>query len=174
MFYDQFEGKVVYDPADQLVDRRVRHRPKRQPDLTFGLRRTTAIKELIKSPSRRDLRHSPFEQHNCLYPFLVIEAKSEKGGPGFESIENQSAFPLQTMVKLQNDLKIQSDCDMNPLVWFLANQGDEWRVYASILDGSIYVCNTYSIPHERGHRLFYPADEANSVSFPESNRSMAR
>jgi hypothetical protein len=109
----------------------------RQPDRVFGLGKTGVFKEYISS---RHLRHSPFADGYGLYPFLVIEAKSEKGSPGFESIENQTAFPLRTLVKLQHDLRLESVCDINPLVWFLANQGDEWRVYASILDGSKFVC----------------------------------
>jgi hypothetical protein len=88
---------------------------------------------------REGLRRSPFGDGRVLYPFLIIEAKSEKGSTGFESIENQTAFPIRTLLKLQNDLSIASGTSIKPLVWFLANQGDEWRVYGSTLDDSKWV-----------------------------------
>ena len=89
--------------------------------------------------SRQDLRQSPFIDGKVLFPFLIIEAKSEKGSPGFESIENQTAFPIRTLLKLQNDLSGTSETSIKPLVWFLANQGDEWRVYGSVVDDSNFV-----------------------------------
>jgi len=134
LFSNRFQSTIIHDPVDKLAEKGVKPR---QPDRVFGLGKTRVFKEYISS--RQLLKHSPFVDGNVLYPFLVIEAKSEKGSPGFESIENQTAFPLRTLVKLQHDLRLQSVCDINPLVWFLANQGDEWRVYASILDGSKFV-----------------------------------
>jgi hypothetical protein len=74
-----------------------------------------------------------------LYPFLLVEAKSEKGSPGFESIESQSAFPIRALLKLQHDLGAATESEINPLVWFLANQGEEWRVYGSIFHKSKWV-----------------------------------
>jgi hypothetical protein len=74
-----------------------------------------------------------------LYPFLIIEAKSEKGGTGFESIETQTAFPIRTLLKLQKDLSIASGISLKPLVWFLANQGDKWVFYGGTSDDSKWV-----------------------------------
>ncbi len=129
------QSSVLHDPADRLAERGLKPQ---QPDRVFGLSQTKLLKEY--TASRRDLRHSPFADGKVLYPFLIIEAKSEKGSPGFESIESQTAFPIRTLVKLQDDLQNTCGISINPLVWFLANQGDEWRVYGSVLDDSKFVC----------------------------------
>jgi hypothetical protein len=103
----------------------------------FGLRHTKTFKENASVPG--GLRRSPFRDGRVLYPFLIIEAKSEKGSPGFESIETQTAFPIRTLLKLQKDLSIASGISFKPLVWFLANQGDEWGVYGGTWDDSKWV-----------------------------------
>ncbi|KAF4184210.1 hypothetical protein CNMCM7927_008210 [Aspergillus lentulus] len=108
----------------------------RHPDRIIGLEHTASLKQLL--PSSQSLRHSPFADGHVSYPFVLIEAKSEKGSPGFESVERQSAFPLRTLLKLQQDLQQVNHIPISPLVWFMANQGDEWRVYACIVDGTRY------------------------------------
>jgi hypothetical protein len=124
----------VYHSEDQLTEKGV---PQRQPDRIFGLEHTNTLKQHL--PESRLLRHSPFRDCLGSYPFLIIEAKSEKGSPGFESVERQSAFPIRTFLKLQRGLQGIRNVPINPLVWFMANQGDEWRVYACIVDGTKYV-----------------------------------
>ncbi|TVY81443.1 hypothetical protein LSUE1_G006252 [Lachnellula suecica] len=67
-----------------------------------------------------------------LFPFLILEAKSEKSACGFDDIQTQTAFPILALIKLQQDLQGQiagMDSGAAPLVWFLANRGDAWRVY---------------------------------------------
>jgi hypothetical protein len=103
----------------------------------FGLRETAAFND--HASTRECLRQSPFSDGRVLYPFLIVEAKSEKGSRGFESIENQTAFPIRTLLKLQHDLSAASETGIKPLVWFLANQGEEWRVYGSVVDDSKWV-----------------------------------
>lgn len=109
----------------------------KEPDRVFGLRDTNVFKQ--QAATLGGLRRSPFKDGKVLYPFLIVEAKSEKGSRGFDSIENQTAFPIRTLLKLQHDLGATSENEINPLVWFLANQGEEWRVYGSILDDSKWV-----------------------------------
>lgn len=118
--------------------------PQRKPDRVIGLTKTRAFEKHLSTD--RENRHSPCRDDNVLYvlyPFLLLEAKREKGSPGFEHIENQSAFPLFTLVKLQYDLHQRSTRNLNPLVWFLANQGDEWRLHAAVLDNLKYVCDRH-------------------------------
>lgn len=134
LFSNRIQWPVLHDPVDKLAEKGLKSQ---QPDRVFGLGQTKVFKE--HTSSRQGLRHSPFGDGKVLYPFLIIEAKSEKGSPGFESIESQTAFPIRTLVKLQHDLQSACGTSINPLVWFLANQGDEWRVYASILDDSKFV-----------------------------------
>ncbi|KAE8390333.1 hypothetical protein BDV23DRAFT_155524 [Aspergillus alliaceus] len=35
------------------------------------------------------------------------------------------------------ELRIEADKRFNPLVWFLANQGGEWRVYGCVSNGKV-------------------------------------
>jgi hypothetical protein len=126
---------MEYDPADELEQRGV---GVKQPDRIFGLNQTEVLRDLTRA--RRSIKHSPFKDGEVLYPFLLLEAKSENSSPGFQSVERTSAFPIRTLLKLQRDLATDSALELNPFVWFLANQGPEWRVYACILDGEKYVC----------------------------------
>jgi len=84
-----------------------------------------------------------------LFPFLVLEAKSEKSPENFEHMEIQTAFPIKNALQLQYDLLKakgnRMDVPGGPLVWFLANRGEDWRVYGAVVheeDGRPnYVCS---------------------------------
>lgn len=130
----RFQTRFFHDPADRLTRKGL---GSQDPDRVFGLRHTKAFEESV--PALAGLRRSPFRDSEVLYPFLIIEAKSEKNGPGFESIETQTAFPIRTLLKLQKDLSIASGISLKPLVWFLANEGDKWGVYGGTSDGSKWV-----------------------------------
>ena len=136
LFADTVEEFVEYDPSDDLEKH---HVPRRKPDAVFGLARAPSLDVYARAQSLEGLRHSPFSKIDLLYPFLICEAKSEGRGPGFESIELQTAFPIRTCLKLQEDLRERSGVQMNPLVWFLSYQGDEWRVAACIIHAQQYV-----------------------------------
>ena len=110
----------------------------------MGLARTKTLQDYTSS--RKELRHSPFCDGNVLYPFLILEAKSEVRGPGFHSIETQIAVPIITLMKLQENLSKVSGNKLKPLVWFLAYMGDLWRVYASVSDGPTLVCYSCERP----------------------------
>lgn len=153
LFSDRAEEVFIHDPVVTLqLAKRDR------PDRVYGLRETKNFERALSSerkssgdreeaPVEKAIRCSPFETSldPLLFPFLVLEAKSEKGD-GFASIEAQTAFSIRTLLKLQEDLQDQSDLQSTwsgPLVWFLANRGDSWRVAASFVDrspeGSTYV-----------------------------------
>lgn len=95
------------------------------------------------------IRITPFKQVGdpLLFPFLILEAKSAKG-EDFYSIQLQTAFPIRTLLKMQSDL--QNECGQliswqgGPLVWFLSNRGEDWRVAACFVDNTngeaSYVC----------------------------------
>jgi hypothetical protein len=72
------------------------------------------------------------------FPFLIHEAKSEKSANNFEEIETQTALPIRRALDLQLVLQETRgntvDVPGGPLVWFTANRGETWRVYA----GTIY------------------------------------
>jgi hypothetical protein len=119
-----------------------------QPDRVYGLQSTNNFERLLKALSNRaeshfteaqdekDLKTSPFRQDGdpLLFPFLVLEAKSEKGQDSFGSIEMQTAFSIRTLLKIQADLYSAVGKQPTrlgaPLVWFFASKGEEWRVSA--------------------------------------------
>lgn len=84
------------------------------------------------------IRTSPFKEgiEPLIFPFLILEAKAEKSSNGFMDIQTQTMFPIQALLKLQEDLQHDpTEANVGPLVWFLAYRGDSWRVY------SCYVTN---------------------------------
>jgi hypothetical protein len=126
------------------------HRIEMQPDRIYGLRTTDAIKKILEQPHVSHLGETSELEDGLLgrltiscnpdsgglasiYPFLVMEAKSLKGGSNFQDIENQTAVPIRNLLYLQ--LKLQED-EFNkmkvpggPLAWFFAYIGEQWRVY---------------------------------------------
>ena len=103
----------------------------KRPDRVFGLSLTDSFVPYF----RRQKEFSPFNNGFTLYPFLIVEAKSEKRGPGFDSIQRQSALAIRTCLKLQIELESQSGVILRPIVWFLGFQGAEWRLYCAIPRG---------------------------------------
>ncbi len=113
---------------------------KKRPDRVIGLNTTRTIDERIKSDRFRTLNHAPFTNKNVLYPYLVFEAKREKGpGPGWSSVEHQTAFPIQACLRLQQSLQQKTGVNLQCLVWFFASKGEEWRLYGAIPDGNTTV-----------------------------------
>ena len=135
---------MEYDPSDGLKEHGLQ---KRRPDRVFGLSRAKSMDGYLKAEAFKDLRHSPFPNSEMLYPFLILEAKSGVGGTGFEAIETQTAFPIRTCLKLQQDLRQRSGVPLDPLLWFLSFQGDEWRVAACVINNNRYVSSPGELKH---------------------------
>ncbi|OKL64176.1 hypothetical protein UA08_00535 [Talaromyces atroroseus] len=106
-----------------------------KPDNVIGLRQTAKLQSLLSM--KPDILDTPFKKNfSPSFPFLLLEAKPEHGCPGFTSVEEQSAFPLRTLLNIQKNIPTPADVQFNPLIWFMANQGDEWRIYACVPDGA--------------------------------------
>lgn len=104
-----------------------------KPDRVIGLSMTDRYRSYIGS-FPVELSHSPVKGRQLLYPFIVLEAKRENGAPGFRSVEAQTAFPIRRFLRIQDELQRASETELDPLVWFFAFQGEEWRLYSAILD----------------------------------------
>ena len=147
IFSDRTEEVIEHEELVQLALAKQDH-----PDRIYGLRQTTSFEEALYSPSKRHhradnrpvligetIRFTPFKKFGepLLFPFLILEAKSAKG-EDFETIQKQTAFPIRTLLKIQEDLR--SECKEQvtwqggPLVWFLSNRGEDWRVAACFVD----------------------------------------
>ena len=126
LFSDRAEELVHHDAVlDSELTR------KEHPDRIYGLRETKIFEKAL-SAIEDGVRCSPFKtggEEPLLFPFLILEAKSEKGADSFSSIEKQTAFPIRTLLKLQEDLGDKSTVySEGPLVFFFSNKGEEWRV----------------------------------------------
>jgi hypothetical protein len=123
---------------------------KKRPDRIHGLQRTKNFELLLQSLyAHDDPPHQPPRLVEAvvkttlnpdtggsplLFPFLLSEAKRERSAEGFEQMEIQTSFPIKHALQLQYDLLRTPGNTMDvpggPLVWFLANRGEDWRVYA--------------------------------------------
>lgn len=85
------------------------------------------------------MRSSPFRQDGepLVFPFLVIEAKSEKGCDAFTDTQVQTAFAIRELLSIQDQLarlaEEDTERDAGPLVWFLSYKGEQWRVSAAYI-----------------------------------------
>ncbi|RYP08292.1 hypothetical protein DL765_008834 [Monosporascus sp. GIB2] len=124
--------------------------PRKRPDRIHGLQQTKNFDMILQSPyAHDDPPHQPprlvedvvkttLNPDNggspLLFPFLILEAKREKGAENFEHMEIQTPFPIKHALQLQYDLLHTRGNTMDvpggPLVWFMANRGEDWRVYA--------------------------------------------
>jgi hypothetical protein len=107
-----------------------------RPDRVVGLNVTRRLQQYLSS-TKVDITYLPLVNRQILLPFMLIEAKKETDVPGFRSIEAQTAFPLRRLLKVQDELKSACGLEVDPpLVWFFANQGEEWRLYAGVIQES--------------------------------------
>lgn len=147
--YDLGTNPLFDDRADEFViydDLVKSHLSKQGPDRVFGLQNTQSFDSLLSSPVRPGiqkrpddtvadlLKTTPFKTQAdpLLFPFLVLEAKSESSSRGFEAILTQTFFPIRALLQLQDDLRSyvpEGEEAFEPLVWFLASRGDAWRLY---------------------------------------------
>ncbi|KAK5062685.1 hypothetical protein LTR84_004758 [Exophiala bonariae] len=125
-FSRELEKAIIHEDVLDLEKAGLK---KQMPDTVIGLGQTPSFAEYAPLITRR---HSPFEPANVLYPFMVLEAKSEKAPDSWGSIERQSAFALRTCLELQKNLRRDTGVEFQCLVWFFAFKGDEWRLYAAV------------------------------------------
>lgn len=120
-----------------------------KPDRVFGFRKTSRFRRLLDEEMsdpkfegqelRDTLECSPFHEmrDQVLFPFLVLEAKSETGD-SFDDIEIQTAFAIKKLLDIQHKLHqktgAKSQWQSGPLVWFLSNRGHDWRIAAACVD----------------------------------------
>ncbi|KAF0645916.1 hypothetical protein FPSE5266_20014 [Fusarium pseudograminearum] len=133
LFDDRAEEAIVYSPELQA------ELPTRQdrPDRVYGLRVTERLSRLLQSAGT--VRNSPFKVDGdpLVFPFLVIEAKSEKGSDAFTDTQAQTAFAIRELLSIQHQLaeaaEKDGEWDSGPLVWFLSYKGEQWRASAAYI-----------------------------------------
>ncbi|OTA88713.1 hypothetical protein M434DRAFT_374600 [Hypoxylon sp. CO27-5] len=137
LFDDRVEEIVMLDSALKDLPK------KKTPDRTFGLKPTEKVNELLEKVALRTsntteaLEFTPFKlaTNPPIFPFLILEAKSDSSRNGFQDIQTQTAFPIWKFLTLQRKLQLKTECaSEEPLVWFLGNRGSEWKVYGCYVD----------------------------------------
>ncbi|CZR58787.1 uncharacterized protein PAC_08679 [Phialocephala subalpina] len=136
--------------------------PTRRPDRLYGLRQTLNFEARLGSPAKHVLagtaadavaalmqtidsncdpllvqhfiQTTPFLQRGdpLLFPFLILEAKSEEGR-GHRNCGVQTSLPIWALLKAQERLS-ELSCPLKelggPLVWYISYLGDSWHVSA--------------------------------------------
>ncbi|KAF5254459.1 hypothetical protein FANTH_717 [Fusarium anthophilum] len=133
LFDDRAEEAIIY--SNELRA----ELPKREdrPDRVYGLQVTERLSRLLLAAE--NVRSSPFRQDGepLVFPFLVIEAKSEKGCDAFTDTQVQTAFAIRELLSIQSQLgqvaEEDTEWDAGPLVWFLSYKGEQWRVSAAYI-----------------------------------------
>ncbi|KAK3898509.1 hypothetical protein C8A05DRAFT_18929 [Staphylotrichum tortipilum] len=111
------------------------------PDRVYGLRTTSELEDVLFSEDIREtiithpFRDDPPPVH---FPFLVLEAKSEKGSGSLSGALHQSAFSIRELLEIQEHLRLEAgegaDWEAGPLVWFISNKGEAWKVYIAYIE----------------------------------------
>ncbi|KAG9508266.1 hypothetical protein J7337_001830 [Fusarium musae] len=133
LFDDRAEEGIVYSSELRAELPKREHRP----DRVYGLHVTERLSRLLSYAE--DVRSSPFRLDGdpLVFPFLVIEAKSEKSTDSFTNNQVQTAFAIRELLSIQHELSQATnegrEWDGGPLVWFLSYRGEEWRVSAAFV-----------------------------------------
>ncbi|KAF5686309.1 hypothetical protein FCIRC_3027 [Fusarium circinatum] len=135
LFDDKADQAIIY-PPELLAEL-----PKREerPDRIYGLKATKRFHRLLGLVP--GIRITPFKPDGepIIFPFLVIEAKSEKAGYNFSDIQIQTSFVIRELLSIQQGLAAvaeeDQDWDAGPLVWSLSYMGEQWRVSAAYTQG---------------------------------------
>lgn len=162
IFDDRAEDAIEYTKEMQEDLGRREHRP----DRIFGLFQSRTIKSLLRKPDQRHavpsktvrqaVRTTPFRKDGqpIVFPFLVMEAKSEKSARSFSDIDMQTAFAIRELVLLQEGLESAASgvghpgWDAAPLVWYFSYRGEQWRLHAAFPSphGGAGAVVRYSVP----------------------------
>jgi hypothetical protein len=119
----------------------------KKPDRLLGLRVTGRLDKILnrtEGPQGNTIGDSittcPFRDgcEPLLFPFLVVEAKSEKSADPFSKINLQTGFAIRALLELQRTLANATvdnrQSGMMPLVWFLSSKGEIWRLSGAYVE----------------------------------------
>jgi len=146
LFDDRAEEAIIHESVLKAAMQK-----REKPDRVYGLRMTKRLERLLEQTEDKrpasggkmigeSVRSTPFRPDGepIVFPFLALEAKSEKGKDGFNDIETQTAFTIHSLLTIQEDLKTaagdDSEWEHGPLVWFLSNKGEHWRIAAAYIE----------------------------------------
>lgn len=137
---------ILYDPFQNQSKKSAKASSplKRRPDRIIGFRNTRSFDRRLDPIARRlqdgagtvtirEMVECTVLNHKSgllLFPFLVIEAKSERGEPN-SACNRQTAFPIWKMLKIQEELQFKSHQTPEyggSLLWYISYRGAEWSL----------------------------------------------
>ncbi|KAK6446046.1 hypothetical protein FP744_10002295 [Trichoderma asperellum] len=137
LFIDRAEETVFYPSQLQEELKDIK-----RPDRIYGLRSTRNFENLLSTRLSDDnyvgdlLPDPPVSSlgEELLFPFLALESK-KAASEDWTSICLQTAFPIYAFLNFQRSLQqataSRSKWTSEPLVWFFASRGEEWRLYTA-------------------------------------------
>jgi hypothetical protein len=142
LFGDRADEEIQYESEIEKILVKGKN-----PDRVIGLRITNRLDRILNEtegvagePVGDLIRTNPFKP-GCkplLFPFLVLEAKSEKSPDTFSKIDLQSGFAIRHLLQLQLGLRnatiANRQLGTQPLVWYLSNRGEVWRVSGAYVE----------------------------------------
>lgn len=148
IFASTADAQTSYNPETQ---KRI---GKERPDAVYGLQRTRRFEELLRGLPDPNARCTIYENNEIIFPFLILEAKSETSKDNFHDINNQTGLAIREMLNLQIELfKLAGRSygeNVGPIVWYIATRGDLWKIhvaYVNMVQGKPhYVSDDTSIP----------------------------
>lgn len=150
IFSSRADELVLYDPFEASTDSLKDKLRQRRPDRIIGFQETHSVGEALDHNARRlqddaglqtirDMVECTVLNHKSgllLFPFLVIEAKSD-AGENFRACDAQTAFPIWKMLNIQEELQAKTHLKLTyggPLLWYIAYRGNDWRISACYTD----------------------------------------
>lgn len=143
IFVDYSEETIPY--SDDLARRTKQNY--RRADRIYGLQLGTAFERVQEGvdeehPIRALLHEQPVRADSgmkLLFPYLLIEAKSDDAGYGWDQILFECA--VATYICLEAQQRVRSTASnagvsgwkSGPLLWLFTNRGADWRMYAAYL-----------------------------------------
>ena len=135
IFGERTEQAVDYDEELKMAIGKV----KEIPDLFYGLLQRGRVQKYVRGLSKTSaVRTTPFAQKHteCVFPFLISEAKSQKSGVSRNEIELQICFVVRETLLVQQSLASAAntrELAFEPLVWCVTYRGEIIHVTAACL-----------------------------------------
>ncbi|CEJ90160.1 hypothetical protein VHEMI05961 [[Torrubiella] hemipterigena] len=132
IFASTADAQTSYNPEAQ---KRI---GKERPDAVYGLQRTRRFEELLRGLPEPNARCTIYENNKIIFPFRILEAKSETSKDNFHDINNQTGLAISEMLNLQIELfKLAGRSygeNVGPIVWYIATRGDLWKIHVAYVN----------------------------------------
>lgn len=135
LFQDKLDEPTTYPSDVQKLIGKVE-----RPDRIYGLRRPAGFKQ-GQEELESLVKLSLYKQNAdfMIFPFLVLEAKTDSSRDSFKDINLQSSCAIMEALRIQYELtkaagKLGSEHYHGPLVWYVAYKGPLWILHIAFTE----------------------------------------